>query len=137
MGHRFSPAALRARAARRGLSMKSLAAGAGVSYSTVWSWFNGRTEPSCGRAMAVAGVLGCSLADLVEPDGEGGCEQASWPGAALDAAADPLAGMKGGWASREREGRGVEPAVPSLGRADLAAAYSDDLESRRFLGGFD
>lgn len=137
MGHRFSPAALRARAARRGLSMNSLAARCGVSYSAVWSWFNGRAEPSCGRAMAAAKVLGCSLGDLVEPDGTGGCALPPWADAPHADGTDPLAGMEGGWARREREGRGDDPGAPSLRRSDFLAAYEDDLESRRFLGGVD
>lgn len=50
---------------RDGRSIEKLANAAGVTYSTLQAIETGETVPSLGTAFAVAGVLGCSIEDLV------------------------------------------------------------------------
>lgn len=47
------------------LTQKELAELCGVSESTVWSWENGRTEPTVSQAMKICEAVGLHIDDII------------------------------------------------------------------------
>ncbi len=67
MEQKFSPNAIRAEAARRGLSYAEIASKSGLGYRAVRDAANGNVDPRVGTLLKIANVIGVPLSSFFVP----------------------------------------------------------------------